>query len=413
MIFSLPLMSNDVSESTESSFWQQEKITGKWGDFRNTLNDNGVFIDAVYKSEVWNAGLRDSVKNFYYLDNLDLMLLLDLEKITGWNGASFYFHSISDYGGNPGEQIGSKMGISNIETSDSWRVFELFLQQNLFDNKLSLYMGLLDLNSMFDVKQVGSLFLNPAHGIGVDFAQSGKNGPSIFPFSSLGFVARLSFLSNNYFQFGIFDGLSGDTNNFKGNPIIINKNDGLLISSKIVNEHGWRSTPELKNEKENNLPYSKIEVGAWYYTDSYNHLFSNVTSYGIYGLFEQDIYQENETPGEGLSIYGRMGIADDLTNQFDYFIGAGFVYQGLIPGRNEDRFGFGFLFAHNAYVYRMEKSTRNEFYDLYEQNFELTYKLYITPAIALQPNIQYLVSPSKVDLKENLLVFGLRLTLIF
>lgn len=355
------LKSANEQEESIDSFWQQEKLTGKWGDFRNQLNDNGIFIDAVYKSEVWNASRKDSVRTFYYVDNLDLMLLLDLEKITGWNGASFYVHTISNYGGNPGEYIGSKMGISNIETSDSWRVFELFLQQNLFDNKLSIYMGLLDLNSLFDVKQVGALFLNPAHGIGVDYAQSGKNGPSIFPFSSLGIVARLSFLKNNYLQIGMFDGISGDTSSFKGNPIILNKNDGLLITTKIVNEHGWRSTPELKDEKENNMPYSKIEVGSWYYTDSYNHPFSNITNYGIYGLFEQDIYQENESPGEGLSIYGRMGVADDLTNQFDYFIGAGFVYQGLIPGRNEDRFGFGFLFAHNTYLYRLDKITNNEF----------------------------------------------------
>jgi porin len=406
-------MSNDVSESTENSFWQQEKLTGKWGEFRNKLNDNGIFIDAVYKSEVWNTGQKDSIKKFYYLDNLDLMLLLDLEMTLGWTGASFYIHSIANYGGNPGEKIGSKMGISNIETSDSWRVLELFLQQNLFDNKLSVYLGLLDLNSLFDVKQVGSLFLNPAHGIGVDYAQSGRNGPSIFPFSSLGLVARLSFLKNNYFQVGIFDGISGDTSNFQGSQIILNKNDGLLISTKIVNEHGWRSTPELKDEKEDNLPYSKIEVGSWYYTDSYNHPFSNVTNYGIYGLFELDIYQENEAPGEGLSIYGRMGVADDIENQFDYFIGAGYVYQGLIPGRDEDRFGFGFLFAHNTYLYRLDKITNLQFYDLYEQNYEFTYKFNFTPAIAFQPNIQYLVSPSNVDLKENILVFGLRLTLIF
>jgi porin len=46
-------------------------------------------------------------------------------------------------------------------------------------------IGLYDLNSEFDVIEAAALFLNPSHGIGPDFAQSGRNGPSIFPVTSL------------------------------------------------------------------------------------------------------------------------------------------------------------------------------------------------------------------------------------
>jgi porin len=41
------------------------------------------------------------------------------------------------------------------------------------------------LNSEFDAIESAKLFVNPSHGIGADFAQTGLNGPSIFPFAGL------------------------------------------------------------------------------------------------------------------------------------------------------------------------------------------------------------------------------------
>lgn len=49
----------------------------------------------------------------------------------------------------------------------------------MFDDKLSLLFGLYDLNSEFDTQETSSIFINPSHDIGAEYAQSGKNLPSI------------------------------------------------------------------------------------------------------------------------------------------------------------------------------------------------------------------------------------------
>ena len=51
--------------------------------------------------------------------------------------------------------------------------------------RASIKFGLYDLNSEFDAIEAAALFINPSHGIGPDFSQSGRNGPSIFPLTSL------------------------------------------------------------------------------------------------------------------------------------------------------------------------------------------------------------------------------------
>ena len=66
------------------------------------------------------------------------------------------------------------------------KLYEAWFEQTLFDDRLSFKAGLYDLNTEFDVVETAGLFINSSHGIGPDFSQSGVNGPSIFPTTSLG-----------------------------------------------------------------------------------------------------------------------------------------------------------------------------------------------------------------------------------
>jgi porin len=71
-------------------------------------------------------------------------------------------------------------------------------------------VGLYDLNSEFDKIEAAALFLNPSHGIGPDFSQSGRNGPSIFPITSLGLRGEYKPAEHWLIRAAVLDAVPGD-----------------------------------------------------------------------------------------------------------------------------------------------------------------------------------------------------------
>jgi hypothetical protein len=176
-------------------------------DVRSGLDDKGVTFEVVYTGEVSSNVSGGISQRSEYLENGDIMLSIDAEKLMGWKGASFSFYALANAGGSPSEIVGDMQTVSNIDADDTWKLYEAWYQQNLFDEKLSLLLGLFDLNSEFDVTENAGLFLNSSFGIGPDYSQSGGNGPSIFPTTSLAFRVRVQPTDAFYVQSAVFDGV--------------------------------------------------------------------------------------------------------------------------------------------------------------------------------------------------------------
>ena len=79
-------------------------------------------------------------------------------------------------------------------------------------------------------------------------------------------------------------------------------------------------------------------------------------------------------------------------------IAAGIVYKGLMSGRDDDVIGAGYAWAQ-----------LNETGTLQETVVELFYKAQITSWISLQPDIQYIGSPSGIH--RDAIAVGLRFEL--
>src|SRR3546814_8879648 len=75
---------------------------------------------------------------------------------------------------------------ADVGSSDlrALRLYEAWIDQKIGD-AASVRIGLYDLNSEFGALDTAGFFVSSPHGIGTDFAQSGRNGPSIFPATSL------------------------------------------------------------------------------------------------------------------------------------------------------------------------------------------------------------------------------------
>lgn len=395
-------------EEKSDDFFNRELLSGDWGGLRSFLNQTGFSFEFIYKADLFSNLYGGFQRDTKYLDNIDLIFSSDLEKILNLTGTNITIHFLGNGGGAPSELVGASQGISNIETTPTWKLYQLLLEKSLFDNKLSVLFGLYDLNSEFDTRESSGIFLNPSHGIGDEFAKSGLNGPSIFPNTSV--AIRVKFLSENgnYFQTALLDGVPGNPENSYGTHVILSKDDGFLITA----EYGIVDV-------ENDLQKSKIAFGGWAYTSrsQVNNIYTSNSqtenNYGFYFTAESRLFSKSENPLSGASGFIRIGVANENINPVDFYLGTGFNYSGLLNSEGNDVLGLAIAFSHNSQSYRNVAAINGELIKEYEINLEATYLFQLTPWLMLQPDIQYIINPSCCPYSNGAFVLGSRIQISF
>lgn len=395
---------------------------GNWGGSRTNLSNSGLDLEFTYTGEIISYIGGGVEKGNDYSDNIDLTATFNLEKLLAWKGATLFAYVLGNHGGiverTPGyvqgvsNRAGAIQGISNIAAYSTWKLYEIWLEQKLFGQKLSLLAGLFDLNSEFDVQETSGIFLNPSFGIGAEYAQTGENGPSIFPTTSV--ALRINFIPNEhlYFNLAIFDGIPGDPDNPNGTRIKFGKNDGLLIAYEMGL---FGKTADFTNK------YSKYSLGAWYYTKEFEDLTETVTNgdplkrknnFGIYFSAEKFLFAESDE-SEGLAGFIRAGFANSDINLLDYYWGFGLTYYGPFSGRDDDVFGFAFATAHNGNKFREIANDYGITLSENEYVLEVTYSFKAARWFRIQPDFQYVINPVASTVNKHASVVGIRCELIF
>ncbi len=357
----------------------------------------------MYKGELFTNLSGNIKKGTTTLDNIDLILNSDLGKSIGLNNTNIFVQFLGNSGGAPNDFVGTIQGISNIEAYSTWKLYQLFIEKRLFDDKFSVLTGLYDLNSEFDVDDNSGLFINPSFGIGPDFSQSGINGPSIFPTTSL--AVRLKYENENIFaKIAVFDGVSGDPDKPEGTQIKLAKDDGLLI----VGEVGYEELPD-------DLMNLKISLGGWTYTKNCETTELSVDylpkglfekNYGFYLILQKLLNSELNTFG-----FLRFGYANKKINPIDFSLESGIKLDGMFTEQSE--FGLAVAIVHLSadYMKNMEV-LENLKLKKYEMILELSYSFNLTNWIKIQPDFQYIINPTYSYSTKNTLVFFTRMELI-
>jgi len=87
----------------------------------------------------------------------------------------------------------------------------------------------------------------------------------------------------------------------------------------------------------------------------------------------------------------------------DFYLGGGFHYLELIPGRDKDTIGLGI-----AYASISNKLRKAADMDSHETTVELTYRAQLTPWLAIQPDLQIVFNPGADPGVDNAVVSLLR-----
>lgn len=384
-----------------NDIWHQPFLSGSWGGFREHLIATGIEISFVAKADQLANTAGGKKRGAGFLYNLDLSAQFDGEKVLGWEGGSGFVHFLNNNGGSLNAFVGDVQMVSNIESPRQLKIYEGWIQQNLWGESFSILAGLYDLNTEFYSTRTSALFLNGSHGVGKELSQTGRNGPSIFPNTGLALRLRYRPTVESSVQLAAIDGAPGNPDDPSCPSLTLSADEGALIvgeaSYVVEGEH-----------------FCKYTIGGWFYTSRIEEFNPSgaipgaALNSGIYVSAEQMVLNENGSLTEGLSTFLRFGMAKGSVNQFDFHFGLGAVYTGLIPGRDNDQLGFAVAHAHNGSAFRHDMASQGVSVDRMEVSVELTYRAQITSWLAFQPDIQRIIHPGTDPLLPDALVVGVR-----
>ncbi len=422
------------AEEEKSPDWNAQTLTGDWGGTRTNLYSKGIDLEFTHKSDVLANTSGGIKRGAAWMGHTEARIKMDMGKLAGWDATSAYIHFHSDLGSKFNrDYAGTFIGVDNIETAvNTAQFFHAWIQKNFSDDRLSVLAGLYPVDSEFYVTDTSGVFIQPPYGMANDMAQSGQNGPPIFPMGAL--AVRVKYTSpgkNFYAQYALTDGVPGDPANPYGTHIQLNKGDGSLsvmefgLTPQESSEPPFGATkpgelvePEQKVHEEHES-FNKTAIGFWHYSASFNDLDPAISqlrsSEGFYFLAERTLMTEKNHPAQGLSGFVRFGTASKDVHQADWTGSLGLRYHGLFEGRDDDITGIAITYNHASDKFRLlNVGTASN-----QTQMEATYRAQIKSWLALQPTLQFISNPNmKLDTNgnptlQNVWIIGARAEIAF
>ncbi|MEI8309881.1 MAG: carbohydrate porin [Verrucomicrobiota bacterium] len=430
--------------------WDQ--LTGDWVGMRPMLSDHGVEFFANYTLDAWGnvSGRRkqgsthaSTINYSSVYGDLNFGAQVDLEKAVGWQGASMSTTWVWLYGWNTNEEAlnpdGKYLGVSNIAGFNTLRLFTLWFQQKLWDDKISIRVGQLAADAEFFRSTYGGVLISDTFTwpaiVGLNLPNKGQ----AFPMGTLG--ARVAWNPVDWFTF--------QSAVFQGNVFAQNVNRfGFLWRLDAQTGYTFFNEAQFRwNQRggETGLP-GQLKPGLWFQTgQSADPLASSTSSGngGFYIVLDQMLYREPanpspachapdgksaangkgaktfETPAlptksdQGLGWFARAGFTPPDRNFLDFYFDTGLTYKGLIPGRDNDTMSIGFAYGHLSNGARSSLRSQDINPTDSEMVVELTYQAPVTRWLIVQPDLQYFINPGANSELTNALVIEARATVIF
>ena len=346
-----------------------------------------------------------------------------LRRIVGWSGLELFVFVLDTHGGAPSDRVGDVQGVSNLQAPERLRLEELWLQQNVFGNRLSVLAGRYDLNSEFYRLQSAGLFVNSSFGIGPELAQSGAAGPSIFPNTSVGARVALKPSPNVVLRVAVLDGVPVDRAH--GIARLFAPGDGaLLVGEAAILERpdsGDAShNPRFRVGRGVARSYTgKIAIGAWYYTARFPDLADTLStgeavqhrgSRGAYVIADRIFWSAKNGGPASLSAFAQLGLGDSRVNRIGGYAGGGFTFTAPMARRPRDELGLAIASARTGSHYERLQIASGAGASS-ETTVELTYLAPFGSWLAVQPDLQYVRHPGNAPRARYALVPGLRVAL--
>jgi porin len=359
---------------------------------------SAVTVRLLYTGEAADnlaGGLHDGAT---YMNNVLAQVHVDADTAFGWTGGSFTAEGFYENQDSLDAQyVGAIQDPSVIDTSGVtvFRLYQAYYKQDLADT--NLLFGIYDLQTEFGSTRPMDIFFNGAYAWSTTLDQSGLNGPSTYPSTSLAFRVREKLGAHWRVQAAVLDGVPDSAKDLRDTAVNINQNNGALLIAEV-----------------DYLPSrtTKIMAGYWDYTGKFPLIYQADLSgpqrqaFGSAGGYiggATRLY--SETARRGLDAFVTVGFGDATRQIVDRSLNAGLTYTGLLDDRPFDKLGIAVGIARAGDAYRQMQTALGNGVETYETNFEMTYRAQINDWLTVQPDVQYWINPG-VDpvLKNDLLL---------
>lgn len=387
------------------------------GGVRAALAQRGITYGINYVGEVFGNPSGGFRRGSIYEGLLEVAVDANFETLVGWKGLTFHASGYQIHGeGLTAQYIGNLNPISNIEATPSTRLFDLWFEQSLLDDKLSVRFGQLrvDYGGEFMSVTAGGLYISANFGWASFTGVNLPSGGVTYPLAAPGARVKFDPSDNLTLLFGAYD--DDPAGPCEGDPQQCNdhgldfrlKDEPFLIAEAQFKYNQGKGAAGLPGV---------VRIGAFkdFGTFEDQHLDDGSLSLadpnssgtprpihadrGIYGIIEQKLANAGGGDDDkGIWFFTRVAGMPSDRNLVDFFAEGGLTFSGLVPGRPHDDVGLAVSYSHiSGDAAELDRDTvgfgtATPIRD-YETLLELTYKAVIVPGFSLQPDFQYIWHP--------------------
>lgn len=411
-------------------------MTGDWGGERTRLIEQGIDIKADYVGEM-GANLHggyDDDKTGRYSDQFGLGVVLDLQKLWGWDNTQAKIQLTNRNGYNiSNDRVGDPRAGTLSSSQEVYgrghmvRLTQLWIQHQFFDNKLDVKAGYFGEGEDFNT------FPCDFQNLAFCGSQVGNWATNIWynwPVSQAAIRVKYNINDELYAQIGAYNQNPSQLEHGNGFKLSGSGTKGTVLpvelvwSPKVNSLPGeyrvgyYKSTADADDVREDVNGFDAATTG-----DAYK---SHNSKSGYWFVAQQQLTSHNGDATRGLNIAANATFHDKDTNFIDNYQSVMFVYKGPFDARPKDDIGIGAARIHvnddvkkNAELLNASNGVSDYDNPVFspiretEYNYELNYGFHVTNWLTVRPNLQYITHPGGVDEVDNALVAGLKIQSTF
>jgi porin len=425
-LLALPGQASANCDVTDTGIPDDAPFKADIGGTRAALARAGVGVGGYYYGETfYNWGGFD--QGGEYDGVLELYVNVDMKKAIGWSGLCFFANGYQIHGNSiTAANIGSLMPVSNLDATPATRLFEMWFEQHMFNDKVTVKVGQLAADAEFVISEGGGFFLNGTWGWPSITAADLPSGGPAYPLATPGVRVAINPNDKWGLMVAVYNGdpapacnkAGGDPQRCNPHGLDFELDDPPLLMVEGKHSYGKR------------LP-GTVKIGGWNHFGTFNHqrfdsggALIAVTGndgrpldhdWGLYGIIGQLVWRvPGSEDAKGVGVFARFIGAPADRNLVDFYFDGGVTFTGMFRMRPNDALAVGFAYTNisdqvSAFdVDFGEPVARN-----YESLVEICYTYQINDGWSVQPNFQYIWQPGGSSGVDDATVVGARTTIGF
>lgn len=418
ILISIPLLASAGDKLGNSSKADTSSANAPFdwvsSQFEKLDEDYGLKPKLHYEATVLGNPSGGISRTVAYEHLLDFGMTFDLDKIAGLKGSSFVITARHGAGRNMEPYIGNLFDVAEVDVPHGVNLTGLYWQQSFAEDAVLLQVGRLNSSAFaklpaFGLQVSGGVDGNPASlGMNSNFTSGSRQ--------TWGGRMLVKPEESYYLSGGLYQA-SNSIGKVSSTDFSIRRGDRLLF----IAEAGW--TPVFGEQdaspadKETGLN-GHYTFGAYYSNLSRERfdLGGRVNDiYGFYLMGQQTVWRSQKNPDNNLALWGGLTYAPQTEVAKMPLMGfAGFVWQGLVPGRNQDKLLGAVLVGSlsSDYADSVAGGTYGRPGNT-EVVLDFSYIIRLSQQVFIQPDIQYVMNPGGYNTIADTLVIGMQFGISF